>query len=142
MLVPQGRVGILHVHARGKKVEDGLDWHKVARATAGFTGAELMNLMNTAAVVAVRRGSKIITEPDVFQARLIKLRPSWNSWLAMVILDASWAACLPNPAFGSWHARLLCGSMQAPGVSGSEGSAHARGFARCVLDKRALLLRR
>ena len=58
----------MQVHARGKKVEDGLDWHKVARATAGFTGAELMNLMNTAAIVAVRRGAKIITEADVFQA--------------------------------------------------------------------------
>ena len=63
----QGRVGILGVHSRNKKVEEGLDYHKVARATAGFTGAELMNLMNTAAIVAVRRGAKIITEADVFQ---------------------------------------------------------------------------
>jgi SpoVK/Ycf46/Vps4 family AAA+-type ATPase len=66
-LTLQGRVGILGVHARNKKVEEGLDYHKVARATAGFTGAELMNLMNTAAIVAVRRGAKIITEADVFQ---------------------------------------------------------------------------
>ena len=65
----QGRVGILHVHARNKKVEEGLDYHKVARATAGFTGAELMNLMNVAAVVAVRRGAKVITQEDVFQVR-------------------------------------------------------------------------
>ena len=63
----QGRVGILQVHARNKKVEEGLDYHKVARATAGFTGAELMNLMNVAAVVAVRRGAKVITQADVFQ---------------------------------------------------------------------------
>lgn len=63
----QGRIGILKVHARNKKIEEGLDYHKVARATAGFTGAELMNLMNTSAVVAVRRGAKIITEADVFQ---------------------------------------------------------------------------
>ena len=63
----QGRVGILQVHSRNKKIEEGLDYHKVARATAGFTGAELMNLMNTAAIVAVRRGAKIITEADVFQ---------------------------------------------------------------------------
>ncbi|BDA40994.1 ATP-dependent zinc metalloprotease FTSH, chloroplastic [Coccomyxa sp. Obi] len=64
----QGRIGILKVHSRNKKIEEDLDYHKVARATAGFTGAELMNLMNTAAVVAVRRGAKIITEADVFQA--------------------------------------------------------------------------
>ena len=63
----QGRIGILKVHARNKKIEEGLDYHKVARATAGFTGAELMNLMNTSAVVAVRRGAKVITEADVFQ---------------------------------------------------------------------------
>ena len=63
----QGRIGILKVHSRNKKIEEGLDYHKMARATAGFTGAELMNLMNTAAVVAVRRGAKIITEADCFQ---------------------------------------------------------------------------
>ena len=50
----QGRVGILKVHARGKKIEPGLDFDKVARATAGFTGAELMNLMNQSAITAVR----------------------------------------------------------------------------------------
>ena len=66
-LAAQGRIGILQVHARGKKVEAGIDWRRVSRATAGFTGAELMNLMNVSAVVAVRRGSKTITEADVFQ---------------------------------------------------------------------------
>lgn len=50
----QGRVGILHVHARNKKVEEDVDFDKVARATAGFTGADLMNLMNQAAIMAVR----------------------------------------------------------------------------------------
>lgn len=66
----QGRIGILKVHSRNKKIEEGLDYNRVARATAGFTGAELMNLMNTAAVVAVRRGAKIVTEGDVFQVRI------------------------------------------------------------------------
>ena len=69
----QGRIGILQVHARGKRVEEGIDWRRVSRATAGFTGAELMNLMNVSAVVAVRRGSKIVTEADVFQARALNL---------------------------------------------------------------------
>jgi cell division protease FtsH len=65
----QGRIGILHVHSRGKKVDENVDYKRIARATAGFTGAELMNLMNTAAVVTVRRGAKVITEADIFQAR-------------------------------------------------------------------------
>jgi cell division protease FtsH len=50
----QGRVGILHVHARGKKIEPDLDFEKIARATAGLTGADLMNLMNQSAITAVR----------------------------------------------------------------------------------------
>ena len=40
---------------------------KVARATGGFTGAELMKVMNTAALVAVRRGATLITLDDCFQ---------------------------------------------------------------------------
>ncbi len=66
----QGRVSILKVHSRGKKIEEGMDYNRIARATAGFTGAELMNLMNSAAIVAVRRGAKIITEADIFQVWL------------------------------------------------------------------------
>ena len=47
-------MGILKVHARGKKVDEDMDYDMVARATAGFTGADLMNLMNQAAIAAVR----------------------------------------------------------------------------------------
>ncbi len=54
----QGRVGILQVHARNKKVSPDLDFAKIARATAGFTGAELMNLMNQSAILAVRQASR------------------------------------------------------------------------------------
>jgi SpoVK/Ycf46/Vps4 family AAA+-type ATPase len=50
-----GRVGILNVHARDKPIDADLDFKRVARATAGFTGAQLMNLMNTAAILTVRR---------------------------------------------------------------------------------------
>lgn len=53
-LVTQGRVGILKVHARGKKVDEDMNYEMVARATAGFTGADLMNLMNQSAIAAVR----------------------------------------------------------------------------------------
>jgi len=60
---------ILQVHARDKKLAPRIDFRRVARATAGSTGADLMNVMNTAGMVAVRRGSKVISEDDVFQAR-------------------------------------------------------------------------
>ena len=93
----QGRVGILQVHSRNKKIEEGLDYHKVARATAGFTGAELMNLMNTAAIVAVRRGAKIITEADVFQVcsrrpgtHCLMLSYKQHLWRACCLLSSPW----------------------------------------------------
>lgn len=57
------------MHERGKRVAEDVDMRKVARATAGFTGADLMNLMNASAVTAVRQGQTIITEPIVFQVR-------------------------------------------------------------------------
>ncbi len=62
----QGRIDILKVHARGKRMEEGLNYDKVARATAGFTGAQLMGVMNRAAIMAVRRGAPAIAEEDVF----------------------------------------------------------------------------
>lgn len=64
----EGRVGILQVHSRDKKVDPELDYQKIARATAGFTGAELMNLMNQAAIIAVRQGQTVISEREVFEA--------------------------------------------------------------------------
>jgi cell division protease FtsH len=64
----EGRVGILRVHSRDKRVDPELDFAKVARATAGFTGAELMNLMNQAAILAARQGQPCIAEAEVFEA--------------------------------------------------------------------------
>ena len=63
----QGRIGILQVHARGKLLEADIDFRKIARATAGSTGAELMNLMNQAAIVTVRQGRETITQDDIFE---------------------------------------------------------------------------
>lgn len=63
-----GRAAILRVHARGKRVEQGVDFDRIARTTAGFTGAMLMALMNAAALVAVRRGGTAIAEADIMQA--------------------------------------------------------------------------
>ena len=63
----QGRIVISKVHARGKELEEDIDFHKVARATAGSTGAELMNLMNRSAIIILRQGRDTITEADIFE---------------------------------------------------------------------------
>ncbi|GMH43653.1 hypothetical protein BSKO_11575 [Bryopsis sp. KO-2023] len=64
----KGREEILQVHARDKLVAEDVDYNRISRATAGFTGAELMNLMNQSAIVAVRQARVEITEMDVFEA--------------------------------------------------------------------------
>lgn len=50
-----GRVEILSVHTRGKRIAEDVDLRKIARATAGYTGADLMNVMNQSANVALRQ---------------------------------------------------------------------------------------
>ncbi len=57
----KGRLAILNVHARGKPLDDGVDLEILARRTPGFTGADLANVMNEAALLAARRGLKHIT---------------------------------------------------------------------------------
>jgi cell division protease FtsH len=57
----RGREAILKVHAKGKPLADDVDLGVVARATAGFTGADLSNLLNEAALLAARRGRAVIT---------------------------------------------------------------------------------
>lgn len=64
----EGRVEILKVHSRDKKIGEDLDYGRVARATAGFTGAELMNLMNQSAIIAARQGQPAIGNAEVFEA--------------------------------------------------------------------------
>lgn len=61
----QARVSILEVHARDKKMAPDADFHKVARATGGFSGAQLMNLMNVAAINAVQRGAAAVATDDM-----------------------------------------------------------------------------
>ncbi|KAL6769297.1 FTSHI6 [Auxenochlorella protothecoides x Auxenochlorella symbiontica] len=64
----EGRIQVLKVHARGKRVAQNLDYHKISRATAGFSGAQIMNLMNNAAIVAARQGRLEISDAEVFEA--------------------------------------------------------------------------
>ncbi len=56
-----GRVAILKVHARGKPLAEGIDLELLARQTPGFTGADLANLINEAALLAARRSKKQIS---------------------------------------------------------------------------------
>ncbi|MCL7048255.1 hypothetical protein MKW94_002378 [Papaver nudicaule] len=63
-----GRVKILQVHSRGKSLAKDVDLDKIARRTPGFTGADLQNLMNEAAIIAARRDLKEISKDEISDA--------------------------------------------------------------------------
>ncbi|MEU9119977.1 ATP-dependent zinc metalloprotease FtsH [Streptomyces sp. NPDC048506] len=63
------RAAILTVHAHGKTLAPDVDWNVVARATPGFSGADLANLVNEAAINAVRAGGAVISAQDLDTAR-------------------------------------------------------------------------
>jgi cell division protease FtsH len=63
------RLAILRVHCRGKRLAEGLDLEVVARGTPGFSGADLANLVNEAAIVAVRANRHILRATDFDEAR-------------------------------------------------------------------------
>ena len=60
-----GRESILKVHAKNIKTADGIDYNAIARATAGASGAELANIVNEAALRAVRSGRKMVIQTDL-----------------------------------------------------------------------------
>ena len=64
----QGREEILAVHAKNKQLGDDVDLKQVAQTTAGFTGADLENLLNEAAIITAKEGRGFITGPDVQRA--------------------------------------------------------------------------
>lgn len=66
----RGREAILKVHTRKKPLGEDVKLETVAKATGGFTGADLENLMNEAALLAARRGERFITMPDLHEAML------------------------------------------------------------------------
>ncbi len=59
-----GRKGILEVHAKGKPLDNTVNLETIARQTVGFSGADLANLVNEAAILAARRNKKIIGMPE------------------------------------------------------------------------------
>ena len=62
----KGREQILKVHARNKPMEADVNFKTVARITAGFSGAELANLLNEAAILAARKGKKLIGNLELY----------------------------------------------------------------------------
>ena len=68
----RGRAEILQVHARKKPLADNVDLPAIAKATAGFTGADLANLLNEGALLAARNGKAAITQQDL-EAAMIKV---------------------------------------------------------------------
>jgi len=71
-----GRIAILKIHSRGKPFVDGVDWEKVAKRTVGFSGADLENMLNEAAIEAARKNKKAIDMADIEEsATKVKLGP-------------------------------------------------------------------
>lgn len=68
----KGREEILQVHAKGKPLGDDVDLKQVAQTTAGFTGAELENLLNEAAILAAKDGRVFLKQEDI-QKSFIKV---------------------------------------------------------------------
>ena len=66
----QGRQDILKIYARDKRLDEQVDLKAIALATAGFTGADLENLLNEAAILAVREKRQVITTEDLNEAMM------------------------------------------------------------------------
>ena len=64
----RGREEILKVHSRNKPLDESVDLKEIAKMTPGFTGADLANLLNEAALLAARRGAKKIIYEDISEA--------------------------------------------------------------------------
>jgi len=78
----RGREAILKIHSRKVPMEEGASMDKVARGTPGFTGADLANLINEAALLAARNDRKKVTEEDLDNARdKVMMGPERKSFL-------------------------------------------------------------
>ena len=76
----RGREEILKIHSRDKQLADTVDLNSIAKGTPGFSGADLENLMNEAAILAVRRKERFITQEDIDEAILkVQMGPEKKS---------------------------------------------------------------
>ena len=64
----KGREAILKIHSKDKKLADDVSLYNIAEDTAGFTGAELANILNEAAIIATKKDNKAITNQDLDEA--------------------------------------------------------------------------
>ncbi|HLC94153.1 MAG TPA: ATP-dependent zinc metalloprotease FtsH [Patescibacteria group bacterium] len=72
----EGRKAILTIHSRGKPFASDVSWEKVAKRTVGFSGADLENMLNEAAIFAARQSKKEISMEDIEEAATkVKLGP-------------------------------------------------------------------
>ena len=73
----EGRKATLAIHAKGKPFVENIDWMTVAKRTVGFTGADLENMLNEAAILIARENRKEITFDDIEEAATkVKMGPS------------------------------------------------------------------
>ena len=76
----RGREAILKIHSRDKQMAEDVDLNSIAKGTPGFAGADLENLMNEAALLAVRRRHRFITQEDIDEAILkVQMGPEKKS---------------------------------------------------------------
>ena len=76
----RGREAILKIHSRDKQLAEDVDLNSIAKGTPGFAGADLENLMNEAALLAVRRKHRFITMDDIDEAILkVQMGPEKKS---------------------------------------------------------------
>jgi cell division protease FtsH len=72
----EDREGIIKIHARGKPFVKGISWNTVAKRTVGFSGADLENMLNEAAILAARENKRAIDMSDIEEAATkVKLGP-------------------------------------------------------------------
>jgi cell division protease FtsH len=72
----EGRKAILKIHTHGKPIDDDVDWQIIAKRTVGFSGADLENMLNEAAILAARNNEKTVTMKHIEEAALkVKLGP-------------------------------------------------------------------
>ena len=64
----QGRIDVLKVHAKDVKIDDTVDLKEIALATSGAVGSDLANMINEAAILAVKQGRQIVSQADLFES--------------------------------------------------------------------------
>ena len=64
----KGRIAILKVHAKDVRMDDSVDLEAIALATSGAVGSDLANMINEAAITAVKRGSQVVSQRDLLEA--------------------------------------------------------------------------